>query len=113
MHKGQDVGYIELREYKETKDEIKLYKYGRVLSADEAHYNISGFPISEIKPPVKRLGYFVPGDRYINVEKGSVPEEYDGPAPASRYVDAAPHLEPYTSNNRDLCLQLFLFAGVS
>ena len=42
MHKGHDVAYVEFKEFADTKDEIKMYKYGRVITSDEAHWNISG-----------------------------------------------------------------------
>ena len=43
------------------------------MTSDEAHWNIVGNLIHEIKPPVKRLGFFVPEDKYINVRQGEVP----------------------------------------
>ena len=74
MHKGNDVAYVEFKEFADTKDEVKMYKYGRVITSDEGHWSISGFPISELKPSVKRLGYFVPDDQLVNVEAGEVPD---------------------------------------
>ena len=46
----KDLRYlIWFKEFKETENEIKLHKYGRVITADEAHWNIIGFKNSEIK----------------------------------------------------------------
>ncbi len=36
--KGCDMGYVEMKELEETENEVKMYKYGRVLTADEAHW---------------------------------------------------------------------------
>ena len=77
IYKGQDVAHVEFKEYEKTEDEIKLHKYGRVLSSDETAWNILGFGNSEIKPTIKRLGFFVPGDKYIRVQSGEVPKQED------------------------------------
>lgn len=34
---------MSLKQYKEETDEIKLHKYGRILTANESHYRIAGF----------------------------------------------------------------------
>jgi len=39
IHKGHDVAYVEFKQLSKTKDEIKLYKYGRVMTSDESHCN--------------------------------------------------------------------------
>jgi hypothetical protein len=39
-HKGTDQGYMNLKQYKEEKDEINLHKYGRILTANECHYRL-------------------------------------------------------------------------
>ena len=77
INKGHDVAHVQFKEFKETENEIKLHKYGRVITADEAHWNIIGFKNSEIKPIVKRLPFFVPGDKYVRVKKNQVPKKED------------------------------------
>ena len=74
IHKGSDVAYVEFKQYaKDVKnDEIKMYKYGRVMTADEAHWNISSFGISEIKPPVKVLSFFEPDSKRVTVRQGDL-----------------------------------------
>lgn len=74
IHKGSDVAYVEFKQYaKDVKnDEIKMYKYGRVMTADEAHWNISSFGISEIKPTVKIMSFFEPDTRSIQCEQGKL-----------------------------------------
>ena len=54
-------------------------RYGRVMTSDEAVWTIAGNKIHEIHPSVKRLGFFVPDDKYIKVREGEVPtmEEAD------------------------------------
>ena len=47
-------------------------RYGRVLTSDEATWSIAGNQIHEIHPSVKRLGFFVPEDKYIKVRQGEI-----------------------------------------
>ena len=77
IHKGHDVAFVQISEMEDTKDEIKLHKYGRVMTSDEAHWDLASYKMSEISPTVKRMGYFVPGEKYIRVEKGKVPSLAD------------------------------------
>ena len=72
IHKGHDVAYVEFKQYaKEVKnDEIKMYKYGRVMTADEAHWDISSFPISEIKPTCKIMSFFEPDKKRFSCPQG-------------------------------------------
>lgn len=75
IHKGHDVAYVEFKQYaKEVKnDEIKMYKYGRVMTADEAHWDISSFPISEIKPTCKIMSFFEPDKKRFSCPQGRAP----------------------------------------
>ena len=86
--KGNDRGSMELREkekqfnkpndnsffedYENKKelykrDEITLHKMGRIMSANEGHYNLEEFKIHSINPKVLRLPYFIPTKRKITV----------------------------------------------
>ena len=68
---------MSLKQYKEEEDEIKLHKYGRILTANECHYRIAGFKQHHTYPSVKRLQFFVPEKKRIVCEEGSViSEEY-------------------------------------
>ena len=75
IHKGTDVGYIEMKEYQKDQNEIKLYKYCRVLSADEAHWEISGYKSSELEPSVRRMGFYLPDQVPVNLHVKKVPSE--------------------------------------
>ena len=76
-YKGTDQAYMSLKQYKEEEDEIKLHKYGRILTANECHYRIAGFKQHHTYPSVKRLKFFVPEKKRIVCEEGSVvSEEY-------------------------------------
>ena len=52
-------------------------RYGRVLTSDEAHWSIVGNKIHEVNPPVKRLGFFDPDKKRIEVRAGEVPSMED------------------------------------
>jgi len=43
IYKGTDQAYMSCKQYKDEKDEIKLHKYGRILTANECHYRISEY----------------------------------------------------------------------
>ena len=75
IHKGTDKGYMKLKQFKEEKDEIYLHKYGRVMTANECHYNIAGFPRHQLCPSVTRLGFFVHGKKNVKLRAGKVPTE--------------------------------------
>ena len=75
IHKGTDKGYVEIKEFEDTKDEITLHKYGRVMTSDEAHWDISKFAMSAVNPTVKRLGYFIPDQKKVVVNQGEVLDE--------------------------------------
>ena len=75
IYKGTDQGYMKLKQYKEEKDEIYLHKYGRILTANECHYRIAGFPRGEIFPSVTRLGFFVPDSKSILLKQGEIPSK--------------------------------------
>ena len=74
IHKGSDVGYIEFKEFsKTTKNEITLHKFGRVMTADEAHWNLSGFKCSNIEPTVHIMPYMTPENETVACEVGVIP----------------------------------------
>ena len=52
-------------------------RYGRVLTSDEAHWSIVGNKIHEVNPSVKRLGFFDPDKKRIEVRAGEVPSMED------------------------------------
>ena len=59
IFKGNDKGYMKVREIKEEKNEILVHKYGRVMSSHEAHWIISGNKSHSITPSVTRMPYFI------------------------------------------------------
>ena len=73
--KIQRKSLMSLKQYKEEEDEIKLHKYGRILTANECHYRIAGFKQHHLYPSVTRLKFFVPEKKRIVVEEGSVVTE--------------------------------------
>ena len=75
IYKGTDQAYMELKQYKEETDEIKLHKYGRILTANECHYRIAGFKQHSLAPPVKRLSFFLPEEKQILLPENEVPTE--------------------------------------
>ena len=65
IHKGSDRVVIEAKTGQKVKNEVDNYINGRYLSGTEADWNIRGFGISHIYPPVETLTYHLPGEQQV------------------------------------------------
>ena len=88
---------MKLKQFKQEKDEIYLHKYGRVLTANECHYRISGFPRGELYPSVTRLGFFVPEKKNILLPENEVPSQSE----IQKQIEETPYWKWFERNAKE------------